>query len=164
MPAPPACAGQPMLWRTVDKMMIVAAHKPELLPPGMPSIEDMKKEIGACKEALEGRGAKVYITISMYIDVYMCTYTHLSIYIYIERERDLHIRMYIVQYCMHVYVYVYVYIYIYIYTHIHMYIYIYIVIHVYVYSYICIYTCVYIYIYMYRSFWATGTSSRPTWS
>ena len=25
-------------------MMIVAAHKPELLPPGMPSIEDMKKE------------------------------------------------------------------------------------------------------------------------
>eukprot|EP00425_Heterocapsa_triquetra_P044379 CAMPEP_0195084508 /NCGR_PEP_ID=MMETSP0448-20130528/25174_1 /TAXON_ID=66468 /ORGANISM="Heterocapsa triquestra, Strain CCMP 448" /LENGTH=726 /DNA_ID=CAMNT_0040117831 /DNA_START=41 /DNA_END=2221 /DNA_ORIENTATION=+ len=61
LPIPAACAGQPMLWRTVDKMMTVAALKPELLPAGIPALEEIQAAIGACKVALQRHSPKVVL-------------------------------------------------------------------------------------------------------
>jgi thiamine kinase-like enzyme len=53
MPVPLACEGEPMLWRTIDKMMRVVARRPDLLPPeGLPSLENIFAEISVAKAAL----------------------------------------------------------------------------------------------------------------
>lgn len=52
-PVPERCAGEPMLWRTIEKMMVVVAGAPQLLPPGMPSIEQLNVEIRAVRSTVE---------------------------------------------------------------------------------------------------------------
>jgi len=53
LPIPPICAGDPMLWRTMDKMMAVVSRCPEVLPQGMPTIDTIISEIKAARAALE---------------------------------------------------------------------------------------------------------------
>lgn len=55
LPTPAAMDGPPMLWRTVDVMLAVAARRPELWPKDMPSIEAVSKEVNEVKAALKER-------------------------------------------------------------------------------------------------------------
>lgn len=59
LPSPAACDGEPMLWRTVDKMMGVVARKPELIPEGMPGLEAIREKIHDAKRLLQGHEPKV---------------------------------------------------------------------------------------------------------
>mmetsp|Transcript_66920 Transcript_66920/g.118866 ORF Transcript_66920/g.118866 Transcript_66920/m.118866 type:complete len:242 (-) Transcript_66920:244-969(-) len=59
LPVPAACAGEPMLWRTVDKMLDVASRKPELWPQKMPSMEEVQAEIIATRGALARHAPKI---------------------------------------------------------------------------------------------------------
>lgn len=59
LPVPAACAGEPMLWRTVDKMLEVAGRRPELWPEKMPSIEVVRAEIAAAQKALERHAPQI---------------------------------------------------------------------------------------------------------
>lgn len=61
LPVPRACEGEPMLWRTVSKMMAVVSRKPELIPVGMPSVEELRAEVVVAKDALERRRPKVML-------------------------------------------------------------------------------------------------------
>ncbi|CAE8581104.1 unnamed protein product [Polarella glacialis] len=58
---PAACEGEPMLWRTMEKMMLVAKQTPELLPAGIPSMEVIDQEIAAAKTALERHRPKIVL-------------------------------------------------------------------------------------------------------
>lgn len=59
LPVPEACAGEPMLWRTVDKMLEVAGRKPELWPTQLPSLEVVKAKIAATRKAFECHSPKI---------------------------------------------------------------------------------------------------------
>lgn len=59
LPVPAVLEGEPMLWRTVDKMMEVLVNQPELIPAGMPSLEVMLAEVVEAKKLLERRQPKV---------------------------------------------------------------------------------------------------------
>jgi len=61
LPSPAACEGEPMLWRTIDKMMEVVAQRPELMPAGMPSISDVNAAIREARAALEDWRPKVVL-------------------------------------------------------------------------------------------------------
>lgn len=51
--------GVPLLWRQIDKMMDVAARRPELIPKDMPDIDVITAEVDAMREALEKHRPKV---------------------------------------------------------------------------------------------------------
>jgi 3-dehydroquinate synthase/2-deoxy-scyllo-inosose synthase len=51
--------GVPLLWREIDKMMDVAARRPELIPKDMPDVDVITSEINAMKVALEKYQPKV---------------------------------------------------------------------------------------------------------
>jgi len=53
LPIPAACEGEPMLWRTINKMMRVVQRRPDLMPHGMPSIDTILAEVDAARCALE---------------------------------------------------------------------------------------------------------------
>lgn len=61
LPVPTACEGEPMLWRTIDKMMQVVARKPELVPEGVPCVQALFAEIAAARKALEVYDPKVVL-------------------------------------------------------------------------------------------------------
>lgn len=61
LPVPPACTGEPMLWRTVDKMMDVVAQKPELLPAGLPGVPALRGEVAAARAALERHQPRIVL-------------------------------------------------------------------------------------------------------
>mmetsp|Transcript_50997 Transcript_50997/g.95454 ORF Transcript_50997/g.95454 Transcript_50997/m.95454 type:complete len:325 (-) Transcript_50997:147-1121(-) len=52
-PIPKAAFGEPMLWRTMDKMLLVAEGCPELLPSSIPSLPEIREEVGRAREAVE---------------------------------------------------------------------------------------------------------------
>jgi len=52
-PVPSVCSGEPMLWRTTDKMLKAAKLRPDLLPEGIPSMEAIEAEVAAAKAALD---------------------------------------------------------------------------------------------------------------
>mmetsp|Transcript_51814 Transcript_51814/g.80939 ORF Transcript_51814/g.80939 Transcript_51814/m.80939 type:complete len:722 (-) Transcript_51814:98-2263(-) len=51
--------GVPLLWRQIDKMMDVAARRPELIPKDMPDIEMITSEIDSMRVALDKYRPKV---------------------------------------------------------------------------------------------------------
>lgn len=53
LPVPAVCEGEPMLWRTVDKMVEAAGRKPELWPKGMPSLHCIEQEIAKARTAVQ---------------------------------------------------------------------------------------------------------------
>jgi len=53
LPIPAKTVGSPMLWRTVDKMMDAVVRRPELIPPGMPTIDVILSEINSARAILE---------------------------------------------------------------------------------------------------------------
>ncbi|CAK0909378.1 unnamed protein product [Prorocentrum cordatum] len=59
LPIPAACDGEPMLWRTMDKMMGVVQEKPELIPEGMPNLEAIREKVHEAKRLLQGHEPKV---------------------------------------------------------------------------------------------------------
>lgn len=60
LPTPPIfMEGVPLLWRQIDKMMSVAARRPELLPQGLPSLSVISREINAMRVALEKHQPKI---------------------------------------------------------------------------------------------------------
>jgi len=62
LPVPKACEGEPMLWRTVDKMMEVAAQRPDLWPSeGMPGLGPVLVEIMRAKQAPTVQASKVVL-------------------------------------------------------------------------------------------------------
>lgn len=61
LPLPRACEGQPMLWRTIDKMMEVVAQKPELMPASMPGIEPINAAIRGARAALEEHSPRLVL-------------------------------------------------------------------------------------------------------
>lgn len=61
LPVPAVCEGEPMLWRTIDKMMEVVAQKPELMPEGMPSIDAINAEIRQTRAVLETFNPKIVL-------------------------------------------------------------------------------------------------------
>jgi len=56
---PPICEGEPMLWRTVDKMLEALACRPELMPDGMPGLGPLLVEVRSAKAALAKHEPKV---------------------------------------------------------------------------------------------------------
>jgi thiamine kinase-like enzyme len=52
---PEACKGEPMLWRTVEKMMRVVECRPELVPDELPSLEMLRTEIAFARTALDAQ-------------------------------------------------------------------------------------------------------------
>jgi thiamine kinase-like enzyme len=61
LPSPAACEGEPMLWRTIDKMMQVVAKRPELMPEGMPGIDAIHIAINEAREALNALSPKIVL-------------------------------------------------------------------------------------------------------
>merc|ERR1711933_233326 len=59
LPLPPVCDGEPMLWRTVDKMLEALACRPELMPDGMPGLGPLLVEVLAAKAALAKHDPKL---------------------------------------------------------------------------------------------------------
>jgi thiamine kinase-like enzyme len=60
LPPPPVFApGVPLVWREIDKMMDVAARRPELIPKDMPDIDTITSEINSLKTALEKYNPKL---------------------------------------------------------------------------------------------------------
>jgi len=55
LPVPAVCEGEPMLWRTIDRMVDAAARKPELWPEGMPSLDVLTEEVRKARIAVEKR-------------------------------------------------------------------------------------------------------------
>jgi len=53
LPVPAVCEGEPMLWRTIDKMVEAAARKPELWPEEMPSLDVISQEVAKARAAVE---------------------------------------------------------------------------------------------------------------
>jgi 3-dehydroquinate synthase/2-deoxy-scyllo-inosose synthase len=53
LPVPKVCEGEPMLWRTINKMVDAAARKPELWPEGMPNIDVISQEVEKARSAVE---------------------------------------------------------------------------------------------------------------
>jgi len=53
LPVPTVCEGEPMLWRTIDKMVEVAGRRPELWPKGMPSLNCIEQEITKARTAVQ---------------------------------------------------------------------------------------------------------------
>jgi 3-dehydroquinate synthase/2-deoxy-scyllo-inosose synthase len=51
--SPPAFEPEPMLWRTMDRMLDAASRKPELWAPGVPSMDVILKEVREAKSAVE---------------------------------------------------------------------------------------------------------------
>jgi len=52
LPVPKVCDGMPMVWRTIEKMLEAAMRRPELWPQGMPSPEDVSREVSASRRSL----------------------------------------------------------------------------------------------------------------
>lgn len=50
---PPECEGAPMLWRTIDKMMEVAARRTSPWPPQLPRLDAMRTAISQARVALD---------------------------------------------------------------------------------------------------------------
>jgi len=50
---PTVCGSSPMVWRTIDKMIEAAKRRPELWPQGMPSSDEVCREIVASRQILE---------------------------------------------------------------------------------------------------------------
>mmetsp|Transcript_76059 Transcript_76059/g.217881 ORF Transcript_76059/g.217881 Transcript_76059/m.217881 type:complete len:236 (-) Transcript_76059:51-758(-) len=61
LPVPEVCQGEPMLWRTIDKMMEVVRKNPELVPEGMPGLDAIDAAIGGARAALERHCPKVVL-------------------------------------------------------------------------------------------------------
>jgi len=61
LPVPEVCKGEPMLWRTIDKMVDVAARKPELWPEEMPGVDILSQEILKARAAVEKRSCPVVL-------------------------------------------------------------------------------------------------------
>eukprot|EP00929_Paragymnodinium_shiwhaense_P079535 TRINITY_DN4142_c0_g1_i1.p1 TRINITY_DN4142_c0_g1~~TRINITY_DN4142_c0_g1_i1.p1 ORF type:complete len:705 (+),score=190.93 TRINITY_DN4142_c0_g1_i1:57-2171(+) len=61
LPVPEPCAGTPMLWRTIDKMMDAVVRRPDIVPKGMPSIEVISKELDEARAALEKHKAVIVL-------------------------------------------------------------------------------------------------------
>lgn len=61
LPVPEACKGEPMLWRTITKMLAVIQRRPELLPPQMPDLEAIVIEIEAARAALDKHALPVVL-------------------------------------------------------------------------------------------------------
>merc|ERR1712050_705167 len=60
LPSPPLFReGVPLVWRQIDKMMDIAARRPELIPKELPDIDTIASEINAVREALEKHRPKV---------------------------------------------------------------------------------------------------------
>merc|ERR1712217_550548 len=60
LPPPPVFApGVPLVWREIDKMMDVAARRPELIPKDLPDIDTITSEINSLRNALESKHPKV---------------------------------------------------------------------------------------------------------
>lgn len=55
LPVPEPCAGEPMLWRALDKMMEAVARQPHLMPAGVPGISALRREITIARRAVEHR-------------------------------------------------------------------------------------------------------------
>lgn len=53
LPVPAVCEGEPMLWRTIGKMVEAAGRRPELWPKGMPSLKCIEQEITKARTAVE---------------------------------------------------------------------------------------------------------------
>jgi len=53
LPVPAVCEGEPMLWRTVDRMVEAAARRPELWPEGMPGLDAISEEVSKARAAVE---------------------------------------------------------------------------------------------------------------
>merc|ERR1719323_2710117 len=53
LPVPTVCGSSPMVWRTIDKMIETAKRRPELWPQGMPSSDEVCREIVASRQLLE---------------------------------------------------------------------------------------------------------------
>eukprot|EP00930_Biecheleria_cincta_P009836 TRINITY_DN11167_c0_g3_i1.p1 TRINITY_DN11167_c0_g3~~TRINITY_DN11167_c0_g3_i1.p1 ORF type:complete len:317 (+),score=49.40 TRINITY_DN11167_c0_g3_i1:118-1068(+) len=50
---PEVCRGEPMLWRTIHRMLDVAKRRPDLLPRGLPLLDAIQAEIVEARAALE---------------------------------------------------------------------------------------------------------------
>lgn len=50
---PEVCQGEPMLWRTMDRMLDVAKRRPDLLPRSLPPLDAIQLEIAEARAALE---------------------------------------------------------------------------------------------------------------
>mmetsp|Transcript_26051 Transcript_26051/g.81787 ORF Transcript_26051/g.81787 Transcript_26051/m.81787 type:complete len:236 (+) Transcript_26051:1-708(+) len=62
LPPPKVSEGGPMLWRTVDKMLEVAAQRPDLWPAeGMPGLGPVLVEVMRAKQTLVAHQAKVVL-------------------------------------------------------------------------------------------------------
>lgn len=61
LPVPEVCAGEPMLWRTIDKMMEVVKTKPNLMPEGVPSLDEILDAIEKARCALNQHQPKVVL-------------------------------------------------------------------------------------------------------
>lgn len=61
LPAPAVCEGEPMLWRTIDKMMQVVAQRPELMPKSMPDIDAIASAIRDARAALDSSSPKIVL-------------------------------------------------------------------------------------------------------
>jgi len=59
LPLPAICDGEPMLWRTVDKMIEALACRPELMPNGMPGLGPLLVEVRTAKAALAKHGPQL---------------------------------------------------------------------------------------------------------
>jgi len=55
LPTPAVCDGEPMLWRTIDRMLEAAARKPELYPEKMASLDIIGKEVAKVRAVVQER-------------------------------------------------------------------------------------------------------------
>lgn len=53
LPVPSPCQGEPMLWRSIDKMMEVASRNAKLWPDGVPPAVDISEEAKKARTALD---------------------------------------------------------------------------------------------------------------
>lgn len=60
-PVPALVQGEPMLWRTVDKMLEVVEASPHLIPPGMLCLSDLRAEVSDARSLLEHRHPKLVL-------------------------------------------------------------------------------------------------------
>lgn len=61
LPVPSECEGEPMLWRTIDKMLLVVEERPELMPEGVPDIRAVREEVAKARSALESHCPSVVL-------------------------------------------------------------------------------------------------------
>jgi 3-dehydroquinate synthetase/thiamine kinase-like enzyme len=61
LPVPEVCEGEPMLWRTIDRMVDAAARKPELWPEQMPSVEVITQEVAKARASVEKLGYPIVL-------------------------------------------------------------------------------------------------------